>query len=116
LEMDRWIARFLLVLSLVGVLTPAGLALAAPPAHACCARKTMHCHTPHEAQFQTPGCCGHECCRSLTASQFAEQSPVIASLVSQDAAALNVALPTVALGGEIDSSHSGRAPPVSFLN
>jgi hypothetical protein len=49
--MHRVTARSLLVLLLVGVFVPVGLAIAAAPPHACCLRKAMHDGAPH-SQFQ----------------------------------------------------------------
>jgi hypothetical protein len=104
-----------MVLALVGVLAPAALAMGASPMHACCMRKGMHCHTPHEAQFQTPGCCGHDCCRSLTVSQFAEHSPAISHVAALAAVSASVDMLAVHPSTDRDASHSGRAPPISFL-
>jgi hypothetical protein len=112
--MLRWTARFLLVLSLVGIIAPAALAMTTPPPHACCLRKGMHCHNPAETQVQTPGCCNHDCCRSLTVPQFAEYSPAISNIVAQAAVSLTVELVPGRPGAEMDASYSGRAPPVSF--
>src|SRR6516162_9372065 len=113
--MHRWTARVLLVLLLLGVLAPAALALAAPAMHACCVRKAMRCHSPHEAQFATPGCCGHDCCKSLVVSHWAENSSVSRSSLSEAALGLVLHRPAVAPQIDLDESHSGRAPPVPLL-
>jgi hypothetical protein len=113
--MHRWIARFLLVLSLVGILAPAALAIGTPPPHACCVRKGMHCHTPPEAQFQTPGCCGHDCYRSLTVSQFAEYSPAVSGSSIVTTAIQTIELRIAHASAHLDASHSGRAPPALSL-
>jgi hypothetical protein len=110
--MHHWTARFLLVLSLVGIFAPAALAMATPDPHACCVRKTMHCQASHQAQFQAPGCCGHDCCRSLTVSQFAEHSSAMFHATSQVTTSLILDVRTLPPTDKLDASHSGRAPPV----
>ena len=113
--MRQLTARILLVLSLVGVLAPAAMALAAPPSHACCMRKGMgmHEHGSSQPQVSSINCCERSCCRPLTVTHFAELRPGIqvhaasSSFVRQHDGGLSRSL-------LIDlAPHSGRAPPTS---
>ena len=81
--MNLRIARFLLLLTLLGNLAPVALAIAAPAAHACCIRKSVHpCHESAIATSQTSvlrsaDCCNHDCCRGVTTARWAyAQSPI----------------------------------------
>jgi hypothetical protein len=83
--MNLRIARFLLLLTVMGNLAPAALALAAPATHACCLRKSAHpCHesattTAEHSVLRSADCCNHDCCRGVTTARWAyAQSPVSA--------------------------------------
>src|SRR5580700_11022574 len=88
--MHRRIAQFLLLLALMGNLAPAELALAAPPPHACCLRKTAHhCHDSVAAEakgldVRAASCCNHDCCRAVTTAQWAHAQPPVAASFSQN--------------------------------
>jgi hypothetical protein len=125
--MQRLVARFLLTFVLVGVLVPAGLAATAPNPHACCKRRAM-ADAPaggvQAARMQAartqigalPGCCNHDCCRSVTTTQWADVSRPVAR---QYALVLSPALPELQGGSPataIDRIHFGRAPPLRFSN
>src|SRR5271168_4171211 len=87
--MHRVIARLLLVLLLVGTFAPVALAISAPSLHACCMRKPMHGRASHESEFHSPpGCCQHDCCRSLTVSQWADVSLGVGTQVAPASASL----------------------------
>lgn len=118
--MQRLTARLLVLFALVGNILPLALAATSAPAHACCVRKTHHCHESASVESTVPESerpsihaaeCGHECCRAASTSQWARlQSP--ASLLTIEnvearVADLHPAAPTVALA----ASQSTRAPP-----
>jgi hypothetical protein len=113
--MHRLTARLLLVLLLVGVFAPAALAIAAPAPHACCMRKPMNRQTPHDAQFNTPGCCSHNCCGQLTVSQWAQTRPSRAARVTRQSASLLSELRPLVRTIDSQDVHSGRAPPPSSI-
>jgi len=89
--MQRWIARTLLVLLLVGVLAPAALAMGAPSPHACCMRKPSQ-PSPQQAGIGARECTHHECCRSLAVSHWAQTEP--ARSISSAQPSADVLLPT----------------------
>jgi len=109
--MQRQVARLLLILLLVSIFTPLGLAISAPAPHACCMRKPLHGSGLHGAEFQVPAsCCNHDCCRPLTVRQWAHFGPSCSTHV----------LSSVPLEAEIRIAptskltvgfHSSRAPP-----
>ena len=117
--MRRLIARILLVLLLVGVMAPAGLAFSAQPTCPCChgkccrrmMQKMRRARASHGPAARAAACCGHACNCWLGTTQYAHpQSPVSAlsalasaSLVSSSGGARSASQP--------DSAHSGRAPP-----
>jgi len=114
-NMQRWVARLLLILLLVGVLAPVGLAATAPEPHACCKRRTIHDASPQGMEFHAPpGCCNHNCCRSLKVSQWTELGPAAASC-KLSTTTRRSAVPPGHLTYIADSAHSGRAPPQFFL-
>jgi hypothetical protein len=121
--MRRLIARILLVLLLVGVMAPAGLAFSAQPACACChgkccrrmMQKMRRAQTSHGPTVRAAACCGHACNCWLGTTQYAHpQSPV--SALSALASASLVSHPGPARGAtQPDAAHSGRAPPAFSL-
>src|SRR5690349_9973443 len=113
--MRRLTARILLVLLLVGVFAPAALAIASPAPHACCMRKPLNRQTPHEAQFNTPGCCSHNCCGPLTVSPWAQTKPSRGSAVNPRSASLLSELRPLLRTLDRHDGHSGRAPPSSSI-
>ena len=72
--MQRLTAKLLLLFALVGTIVPIAMAITAPQ-HACCVRKTHHCHeSPSSDSTQlaiTSQTCAHDCCRSVSTSQWA---------------------------------------------
>src|SRR5581483_729311 len=116
--MNRLTASLLLIVLLVGVLAPAGAALSSEPPHACCVRKTPHCHHSNpdsEISVRARVCARHNCCRPLTASQWVPAAPrsrVAPSVPSIPA----IRLPELSYSSdELARFHSGRAPPESDL-
>lgn len=75
--MNLRIAKFLLLLTVMGTLAPAALAIAAPATHACCRRKSVHrCResastTADRSVLRSADCCNHDCCRGVTAARWA---------------------------------------------
>jgi hypothetical protein len=110
--MHRLTARLLLVLLLVGVFAPVALAISAAPAHACCLRKPMHGRASHDAEFHAPpGCCQHDCCRSLTVSQWAHLSPPATDQRTLACTSLRSAARPIGFATNVSRIYSGRAPP-----
>ena len=72
--MQRLTAKFLLLFALFGTVVPVAMAVTAPQ-HACCVRKTHHCHepaSPDSTQLAISSqTCDHDCCRGVSASQWA---------------------------------------------
>jgi hypothetical protein len=120
--MQRLVARFLLILVLVGVLAPVGLAATLPNPHACCKRHPMADAAASGVQIVNmqigalPACCNHDCCRSMTISQWANvarpATRQYAFLLSPSLPDLQVGSPAAAMG----NTHSSRAPPLRFSN
>jgi hypothetical protein len=114
--MQRWTARLLLILSLVGVLAPVGLAATAPEPHACCKRHPMHDAAPRGMEFNPPpSCCNHDCCRSLTVSQWAQARLATRDSFLPSASTRRSATEFIRITSVVDNAHSGRAPPQFLL-
>src|ERR1700677_4766997 len=110
--MHRLTARLLLVLLLVGLFVPVALAISTPALHACCMRKPMHGRSTHDAQFfAPPGCCQHDCCHSLTVSQWANLGPSAKLHRTAASAPLPAELHEIHFAASVNHAHSGRAPP-----
>jgi len=120
-SMQRFTARFLLLIALVGTLLPLALQAKAAPSHACCRRTgAHHCSdsaSPHSggAVLRDAGCCNHDCCRAVASSQYAHPQPAVGASGRQAGIANPIASRTVpALSGALFLLHS-RAPPTQFL-
>ena len=116
--MQRLIARFLLLVALVGNLGPLALAATAAP-HACCIRKAVHhCHDslasqsePGQLVIHEASNCNHDCCRAVTTARWAQtQPPAAASFVQSIEAYLGQPNP-VSPTTDPTSLQSTRAPP-----
>ena len=72
--MQRLTAKSLLLIALIGTIVPIATAVTAPQ-HACCVRKTHHCHesaSPDSTQLAVSSqTCDHDCCRAVSTSQWA---------------------------------------------
>src|SRR5438445_177021 len=72
--MQRLTAKLLLLFALVGTIVPIAMAVTSPQ-HACCVRKTHHCHesaSQDSTQLAiTSQTCDHDCCRAVSTSQWA---------------------------------------------
>ena len=88
-RMQRWTARFLLLLALVGTFVPLALAATAAPTHACCLRKAHHCHESAAADseqlaIRNAACCNHDCCRAVTTPQWAQPQPGLTAVFARN--------------------------------
>ena len=112
--MSRLTASLLLVVLLAGVFAPAATTLSSEPPHACCARKTPHCHhsgTNSETSLNSRSCAQHNCCRSVAASQWAH-----AGLRPTHELVFFAGLTTLPVqihyrAADVAAFHSVRAPP-----
>src|SRR5512133_1566914 len=112
--MKRLTASWLLVVLLVGVLAPAATALSADRRHACCIRKTPHCHESEsgsQPSVRSQGCEQHRCCQSITGAQWAQTAPRLAIAQVVPSAAMPQLVGFVSRSADIAASTSVRAPP-----
>jgi hypothetical protein len=107
--MNRWTARVLLLLLLMGTFGPVALAIPASAPHACCMRKPMR-HSGHESAFQS-ACQDHRCCTPLASTHWAQAGTVRRVHVSPPVTVLNSGMPPVAAKRHVERSLSVRAPP-----
>jgi len=118
--MERLIARFLLLVVLVGTFGPLALATAAP-AHACCIRKASHhCHDSAASEqisetgqlvIRGTACCNHDCCRALTTARWAHaEQPTSTSFTRNVETYLGRPFP-VSPATEVFTFQASRAPP-----
>jgi len=116
IPMQRWTARLLLVLVLVGVLAPVGLAMTAAPPHACCRRHPMPDAAAGGVQIKAPpACCNHDCCRSVTVSQWANVCPTVGLFATSALSNAPSVSQSAAPAPAVDDAHSGRAPPQASI-
>jgi hypothetical protein len=115
IRVQRQIARTLLVLLLVGVFAPVGLAMSAIPPHACCMRK-MHQGSSQQQEFQAWHCANHDCCRGMMVPQSAVQPRQSSAHTLNNSVRFRTASPTVHAASAFHSSYSGRGPPAGFPN
>jgi hypothetical protein len=114
--MRRLTAIVLLFLALTGTFVPVAAAVTAPAQHACCIRHAHNCHnsaasSSDEFTIRSAGCCDHDCCRAVTASQKAHPRPTLAVTFAQQVHAPLVELRPTASAAESTTSQSPRAPP-----
>ena len=117
LSMNRLIARFLLLVALVGNFAPLALAAAAPPPHACCVRKAAHhCHDSVASQsdelvIRNSDCCSQDCRRAVTTARWAHAQPRAAAGFALNVEAyLGQSIP-VSPDFKVFGFQSTRAPP-----
>jgi hypothetical protein len=112
----RPIAKFLLLVALLGNLAPLALAATATPPHACCIRNVHHCHdslTSETGQLviRDASCCNHEGRRAITTHRWAcAQPPASASFARNVEPHLGQPSPA-SPAAEVSRSQSTRAPP-----
>src|SRR3954467_8558744 len=112
--MKRLTASWLLVVLLVGVLAPAATALSADPPHACCIRKTPHCHesdSGSQPSVTSRACEQHRCGQSITGSQWAQTAQRITTATIVPSIAMLQLVRFVSRSADIATSISVRAPP-----
>jgi len=123
--MKRFAARLLLLFACAGTFLPVALQAMAAPPRACCRRKSaQQCHemaasnaaasNPDESSIRSGGCCNHDCCRTLTTSQWADY-PKAANIFSQSIDGSTFGPRAAVLAREVSRSHSSRAPPQPAL-
>jgi hypothetical protein len=110
--MQRFAARIVLLLAMLGVCQPLVQTLYGTPPHACCLRR-LHARQDTEPQLGQVASRSGNCCPSLT-------TPRSASVVAQDSEAvtlqtsrLNLELPDSFHADRYSSDSSSRAPPAS---
>ena len=108
--MNRWTARVLLLLLLMGTFGPVALAISASTPHACCMRKPMR-HSGHESVFQSVSHEDHRCCTPLASTHWAQAATVHRVHVTPAATVLNSGIPQAAAKRHVERSLSARAPP-----
>jgi hypothetical protein len=128
-EMQRTVARFLVLVLLVGMFGPLALAVATPTSAAAhCQRQPApekphhHCHegmagsaetsAPPAALKNNTCCVNHECCRPLVRSQWAHFSASLVPLGITVAGALPAQPSSAAPRADLRSYSSVRAPPL----
>jgi|SRR5207248_4039832 hypothetical protein len=112
--MSRLTASFLLVVLLAGVFAPAATALSADTPHACCVRKTPHCHhseTSSETSLHSRSCAQHSCCRSVAGSQWAHTGLRLTQESVFSAQLTTLPIQIVYRAADVAAFHSVRAPP-----
>jgi len=129
--MQRWIARFLVLVMVVPAFGPLAMARASEAMGPHCsrqpARPAMQCHqgmamampmssapSSPETSFQSvDSCCqNHDCCRGLATPQWAQapsQPRIQQALPTAEAPRITTALLTLR---DISDSDSARAPPL----
>jgi hypothetical protein len=116
--MQRLTAKFLLLFALIGTVVPVAIAVTAPQ-HACCIRKTHHCHESASSDSTqlaiSSKTCDHDCCRAVSTSKWANlqlgTSPAFVQNIEAHAADSQPHSPAL----ELTASKSPRAPPQPSL-
>jgi len=112
--MQRLTAQLLLLFALVGTIVPIATAVSAPQ-HACCVRKTHHCHesvSPDSTQLAiTSQTCDHDCCRAASTSQWANPQLGISPAVVQNIEIYTADPHPNTPAAQHPASRSTRAPP-----
>jgi hypothetical protein len=114
--MQRITVRFLLLFALLGTFLPLAQAAMPAPLHACCVRKTGHCHESGSADstqlvIGAKVCCIHDCCRAVTTSQWAHPQPrMTATSAPNVVARVTDSSPSTTAAGPAPFQ-STRAPP-----
>jgi hypothetical protein len=112
--MQRLTAKLLLLFALVGTIAPIAMAVTAPQ-HACCLRKTHHCHESASAETTelavSSQTCDHDCCRAASTSQWANpQLGIRPALVQNVETHITDSHPRTP-AAQHSPSQSTRAPP-----
>jgi hypothetical protein len=116
-RMQRWTARFLLLLAFAGTLLPLAMQGTAAPSHLCCRRSgEHHCHSyaltnPEQAYVTSPGC-NRDCRRGVRTTAPSHPGPVLVAAPLQGLQAPEVDLRVSVPANQSYSLHSSRAPPI----
>jgi hypothetical protein len=143
--MQRWTARFLLLIMLVPAVGPIALARVADPSAMHCMRRplqsaptaepVMHCHGgamsnegTQSAGSPTPFasssaasvrsldcCCNHDCCRGVKTSEWASLSPAQQSFANLRIEPATIAPLVTATATTSLGPDSARAPPRRYI-
>ena len=112
--MQRLTAKLLLLFALIGTIIPIATAVTAPQ-HACCIRKTHHCHesaSSDSAQLAiTSQTCEHDCCRAVSTSQWANLQLGLSPAVVQNIETYTADTHPSTPAAPHSLSLSARAPP-----
>jgi hypothetical protein len=115
--MHRLIARFLLLVAIVGNFAPLALAATAAPAHACCVRKSVHpCHGSLISEVEhlvirAAACCNQQCGRAITTGQSADSQPRTTIFLEQAAEPHLAQSTSIAKNTDVCRLKSPRSPP-----
>jgi hypothetical protein len=115
--MHRWIARFLLLVALLGPFGPLARAATTAPPHACCVRKALHhCHDSvaletEQLVIRGAACCNHECCCAVTSARWAHARSSAATSFAQNVEAYLDRSTPASPNTEFSTFQSARAPP-----
>jgi hypothetical protein len=118
--MQRWTARFLLLIALLGTLLPVAMQASTAPSHACCRRTGPHHCTDsaqthsEEAVLRDTGCCNHDCCRAVASSHYAHPAPSVAASRAENSSECTGPPAAFPISDAVSLLHS-RAPPTLSL-
>jgi len=119
--MHRWIARFLLLVALVGTFGPLALGATTAPPHACCVRKALHhCHDSagletEQLVIRDSGCCNNNSSRAVVTIRWAHAPTAGISWARRSEPYRNQS--STASPSTIRSHfQSSRAPPYSSIS
>src|ERR1700751_2959881 len=119
--MQRFTARFLLLIAFVGTFIPLAMQGIASPSHACCRRQAAHhCHdsaetNPNDSVASRTGCCSHDCCHAVTSSQWAHPLPSLTAVSVKDVPAGEFAVQAEDPSSACFSLLHSRFSPVTHL-
>ena len=114
--MQRWSARFLLLIALAGTFPPLALQATAPPAQLCCRRAgEHHCHAypvtdPEQPVIRDAGC-NRDCCRVARTAQWARPEPLQIALRATASVSAECYFHARVPAGSPHCFQFGRAPP-----
>jgi hypothetical protein len=115
-SMQRTIARLLLLFAFAGNLIPLALAATATPPHACCIRKTHHCHNSAASSSQpellSRDCCRQSCGQVVITAPWAHPQTHAASTKDQIVTSRLTPLDQPAFSSESLIQQATRAPPL----
>lgn len=131
--MQRWTAKFLLLVMLVPAFVPLALARAPQPMSPHCARQmakpAMPCHGMAMPQEQSSSdqaprdgtslrasedcCASHDCCRGLKTSEWARPASNLLSSIALLVEHARATQPNAFASSDVSRLDSARAPPLA---